>query len=83
MFIMARAFDGCPACRVLSAKSIGLTIALADITEEDFRLLELIEAERQKRIRTGGKRLDEQIDGHAKQFGQLLGLCFTDAALAV
>ena len=30
--------------RILSAKNIGLTITLADITEEEFRVLELIEA---------------------------------------
>jgi hypothetical protein len=36
----------------LNAKSIGLTITLADITEEEFRILELIEAERQD-TRTG------------------------------
>jgi hypothetical protein len=30
--------------RILNAKSIGLTITLADITEEEFRVLELIEA---------------------------------------
>jgi hypothetical protein len=39
--------------RVLNAKSIGLTITLADITEEEFRVLELIEAERQEQIRNG------------------------------
>ena len=32
--------------RILNAKSIGLTITLADVTEEEFRVLELIEAER-------------------------------------
>jgi hypothetical protein len=32
--------------RLLNAKNIGLTITLADITEEEFRVLELIEAER-------------------------------------
>ena len=37
--------------RILNAKSIGLTITLADITEEEFRVLELIEAERQEQIR--------------------------------
>ena len=31
-------------------KTSGLTITLADITEEEFRVLELIEAERQERI---------------------------------
>jgi len=36
--------------RILNAKSIGLTITLADITEEEFRLLELVEVERQKQI---------------------------------
>jgi hypothetical protein len=35
--------------RILNAKSIGLTITLADVTEEEFRVLELIEAERQER----------------------------------
>ena len=39
--------------RMLNARSIGLTITLADITEEEFRVLELIEAERQEQIRTG------------------------------
>lgn len=34
--------------RILNAKSIGLTITLADITEEEFRVLELIEAQRQQ-----------------------------------
>ena len=39
--------------RILNAKSIGLTITLADVTEEEFRVLELIEAERQEQIRNG------------------------------
>jgi hypothetical protein len=39
--------------RIPNAKSIGLTITLADITEEEFRVLELIEAERQAQIKTG------------------------------
>src|ERR1017187_9375198 len=39
--------------RILNAKSIGLTITLADITEEEFRVLELIEAERQEQIKAG------------------------------
>jgi predicted nucleic acid-binding Zn-ribbon protein len=39
--------------RILNAKCIGLTITLADITEEEFRLLELIEAERQEQIGRG------------------------------
>jgi len=33
--------------RLLNAKAMGLTITLADITEEEFRAMELIEAERQ------------------------------------
>jgi hypothetical protein len=37
--------------RLLNAKSIGLTITLGDITEEDFRVLELIEAERQEQVK--------------------------------
>ena len=36
--------------RLLNAKGMGLTIMLADITEEEFRVLELIEAERQEEI---------------------------------
>jgi hypothetical protein len=40
--------------RILSAKNIGLTITLADITEEEFRVLELIEVERQEQINSGG-----------------------------
>jgi hypothetical protein len=39
--------------RILNAKSIGLTITLADITEEEFRVLELIEAERQDQVKGG------------------------------
>ena len=39
--------------RILNAKSIGLTITLADITEEEFRVLELIEAARQEQIKNG------------------------------
>jgi hypothetical protein len=30
-----------------------LTITLADVTEEEFRVLELIEAERQEQIKNG------------------------------
>jgi len=41
--------------RILSAKNIGLTITLADITEEEFRVLELIEADRHS-MATGGDR---------------------------
>ncbi len=39
--------------RILNAKNIGLTITLADITEEEFRVLELIEAERQEQNKSG------------------------------
>ena len=39
--------------RILNAKTIGLTITLADVTEEEFRVLELIEAERQEHIKNG------------------------------
>lgn len=39
--------------RILNAKSIGLTITLADVTEAEFRVLELIESERQERINGG------------------------------
>jgi hypothetical protein len=40
--------------RVLNAKNIGLTITLADITEEEFRVLELIEIERQEQVAAEG-----------------------------
>jgi hypothetical protein len=56
--------DGCPACaadwKTIDVshgpgcpKNIGLTITLADITEEEFRVLELIEAERQEQMKGG------------------------------
>jgi hypothetical protein len=41
--------------RLLNAKNIGLTITLADITEEEFRVLELIEAELQEQITRGDR----------------------------
>jgi hypothetical protein len=34
--------------RLLNAKSLGFTITLADITEEEFRVMEMIEAVRQE-----------------------------------
>jgi len=43
--------QGAPDLREL-AKSIGLTITFSDITEEEFQVLELIEAERQGHIKT-------------------------------
>lgn len=39
--------------RILNAKNIGVTITLADITEEEFRVLELVEAERQEQYKNG------------------------------
>ena len=36
--------------RILNAKAMGLTITLADITEEEFRVMELIETERQEQV---------------------------------
>ena len=42
--------------RILNAKNIGLTITLADITEEEFRVLELIEVERQAKIKAADGR---------------------------
>ena len=36
--------------RLLNAKAMGLTITLADITEEEFRVMELIEVERQEQM---------------------------------
>jgi hypothetical protein len=42
--------------RILSAKNIGLTITPSDITEQEVRLLELIEAERAEHFRTVAER---------------------------
>jgi hypothetical protein len=50
--------------RVFNAKSMGLTITLSDITEEEFRAMELIDVVRQEQI------LEE--DGGAKSFQELL-----------
>ena len=36
--------------RLLNAKSIGLTITFADITEEEFRVMELTEAQQKEHI---------------------------------
>jgi hypothetical protein len=52
--------------RILNAKSMGLAITLADITEEELRVMELIEAEKQEHA------ADEDKD--AKSFQELL-LC--------
>ena len=59
--------------RLLNAKNIGLTITLADITEEEFRVLELIEAERQEQIRSG--------DAAAGVRGSRSGLAIRPSAL--
>jgi len=50
--------------RILNAKQMGLTITLADITEEEFRALELIEAERSDQTK--------EEDSGAKSFQELL-----------
>ena len=50
--------------RLLNAKAMGLTITLADVTEEELRVMELIEAERQEQVS------DEDKD--AKSFQELL-----------
>ena len=39
--------------RLSNAKAIGLVITLADITEEEFRVMELIETERQDQTKPG------------------------------
>jgi hypothetical protein len=36
--------------RLLNAKAFGLTITLADITEEEFRVMELIDTEQKEHI---------------------------------
>jgi len=50
--------------RLLNAKAIGLTITLADITEEEFRVMELIDTEQK------GHMAAEDRD--AKSFQELL-----------
>ena len=50
--------------RLLNAKAMGLTITLADITEEELRVVELIEAERQEQTAAE--------DGGAQSFQELL-----------
>ena len=50
--------------RMLNAKSIGFTLTLGDVTEEEFRVLETIEAERHE------QGLAE--DGAAQSFQELL-----------
>ena len=50
--------------RIISAKHLGLTITLANITEEEFRVLELIEAEHADQ--------NQQEDSGAKSFQELL-----------
>ena len=50
--------------RLLNAKSMGLAITLNDITEEELRVMELIEAEKQEQA------VDEDKD--AKSFQELL-----------
>ena len=50
--------------RLLHSKAMGLTITLADITEEEFRGLELIKAERQEQI--------SNENSNAKSFQELL-----------
>jgi hypothetical protein len=48
----------------MGAKSMGVTITLSDITEEEFRAMEMIEAARQEQV------ADEDKD--AKSFQELL-----------
>jgi len=50
--------------RILNAKSMGITITLSDITEEEFRALELIDAVRQEQ--------NSAEDSGAKSFQELL-----------
>jgi hypothetical protein len=42
-----------PQPSILNAKSIQLTITLGDITEEELRVLELIEVERREQMKSG------------------------------
>ena len=41
--------------RLLNAKALGVTITLADLTEEEFRVMELIDAVRQEQDATEDK----------------------------
>jgi hypothetical protein len=50
--------------RLLNAKAIGLTITLADITEEEFRVMELIDTEQKEHVAAE--------DRDAKSFQELL-----------
>jgi hypothetical protein len=50
--------------RILNAKSLGLTITMSDITEEEFRALELIDSSRQEQA--------SSEDQGAKSFQELL-----------
>ena len=50
--------------RLLNAKAIGLTITLNDITEEEFRVMELIDTEQKEHMATE--------DRDAKSFQELL-----------
>jgi hypothetical protein len=50
--------------RLLNAKNIGLTITLQDITEEEFRVMELIDGEQ--------KEYHAAEDRDAKSFQELL-----------
>ena len=50
--------------RLLNAKAMGLLITLADITEEEFRAMEMIESDRQQQITSE--------DSNAKTFQELI-----------
>jgi hypothetical protein len=50
--------------RLLNAKAIGLTITLNDITEEEFRVMELIDTEQKEHVAAE--------DRDAKSFQELL-----------
>jgi len=50
--------------RLLNAKTIGLTITLQDITEEEFRVMELIDSEQKEYVAAE--------DRDAKSFQELL-----------
>ena len=50
--------------RLLNAKDLGLTITLSDLTEEEFRALELIDSEKRE--------LGAAEDKDAKSFQELL-----------
>jgi len=60
--------------RIMGAKSMGLTITLSDITEEEFRAMEMIEAARQEADIDRGQRRTELPGASDPQIVPAVGL---------